>query len=258
MRVVCVDDDGEALDSELRICRQHPDVDDAVGFTDARAALEWFDMDHAELLLLSADMPEPGGLALAAKLRTRYPKLAVIVLARDGRFALEAYRVHPFSYLIKPLREEALDAELSALLLSRASVDVPCIFAQTFGDFAVTVNGRAIHFERAKSKELLALLIDRRGGEVTRRTAFTEMWEDREYDSRAQNYFNVVVNSLRETLRRHGVSEIFEMNGGYMRVRPELIDCDLYRYLRGDPDAMADFRGIYLYGYSWAMWSEGY
>lgn len=258
MVLVCVDGDGEALEHTLSLCRAHPCVDRAVGFTDTEEALAWFDMDRADLALLDVGGPERSGFALAGKLREQYTKLALFFLSRDGRRALDAYAYHPFTYLLKPLDAERLDHELNQLLLSRADEDVSHVMAQTFGDFVLTVDGRAVRFERARAKELLALLIDRRGGAVSRKTAFLEMWEDREYDAKSQNYFNVIVNSLRDTLRAYGISEIFEMSGGYMRIRPELIDCDLYRYLRGDSDASAAFRGIYLYGYSWAVWDEGY
>ena len=253
MVLVCVDGDGGALEHTLSLCRAHSCVDRAVGFTDTEEALAWFDMDRADLALLDA-----GCFALAAKLRERYTKLPLFFLSTDASRALDAFAYHPFTYLLKPLDPGRLDHELNQLLLSRANEDVSHVMAQTFGVFSLTVDGREVRFDRARSRELLALLIDRRGGAVSRKIAFLEMWEDREYDARSQNYFNVIVNSLRDTLKAYGISEIFEMSGGYMRVRPELIDCDLYRYLRGDSDANAAFRGIYLYGYSWAVWGEGY
>ena len=258
MRVVCVESDESALNQVLSVCRELPDVDYATGFTDIREARTWLEMDHADLLLLAVKLKEMSGIDLAAKLREKYARLAIIFLAEDAQHALEAYAVHPFGYLIKPFDPAALAAQINQLLLSRAETDVSHISVHTFGAFSVAVDGRAVHFERAKAKELLALLIDRRGGEVSRKVAFTEMWEDREYDAKAQNYFNVIVNSLRDTLHEYGISEIFEIGGGFMRIRPELVDCDLYRYLRGEPEAEMEFRGFYLYGYSWAVWNEGY
>ena len=258
MRVICVDGEEEARARTVALCREHPAVDYVNGFSNAREALAWFDVDYADLIVLDVSLPGMNGIELAAELRKKHARLAIIFLTADARYALEAYSVHPFSYLLKPLDGKTLETQIDQLLLSRAAIDISHISVQTFGAFSITVDGRAIHFERAKSKELLALLIDRRGGEISRKVAFTEMWEDREYDVKAQNYFNVIVNSLRSTLNAYGISEIFEMSGGFMRIRPELVDCDLYRYLRGDPNAEADFRGIYLYGYSWAMWGEGY
>ena len=42
-----------------------------------------------------------------------------------------------------------------------------------------------------------------------------------------------------------------------MRVNPELISCDAWRYLAGDPEARHAFRGEYMSNYSWAEMSSG-
>ena len=36
----------------------------------------------------------------------------------------------------------------------------------------------------------------------------------------------------------------------------ELVDCDLYRFLAGEPQAIRGFRGEYLSQYEWACESE--
>lgn len=54
--------------------------------------------------------------------------------------------------------------------------------ARAFGNFDLLVDGKRVAFKRAKSKELMAYLIDRHGASVTRREAFAVLWEDRTYD----------------------------------------------------------------------------
>ena len=43
----------------------------------------------------------------------------------------------------------------------------PKVYIQTFYGFDVFVNGRVIYFPSKKSKELLAILINQRGGSVS-------------------------------------------------------------------------------------------
>ena len=62
--------------------------------------------------LLDINMPGMTGLALARRLRELNPRTAVIFLTASDRYALDAYEVHPTSYLLKPLDE----ARLSQLL----------------------------------------------------------------------------------------------------------------------------------------------
>ena len=48
------------------------------------------------------------------------------------------------------------------------------------------------------------------------------------------------------------------MKGGFLRIRPELLDCDLYRFLKGDPEAVNAYRGEYMRDYPWAMLDARY
>ena len=46
------------------------------------------------------------------------------------------------------------------------------------------------------------------------------------------------------------------MKAGTMRVIPELLDCDLYRFFNGDESAVNEYRGVYMNAYSWASLTE--
>jgi hypothetical protein len=70
-----------------------------------------------------------------------------------------------------------------------------------------------------------------------------------------QKYLDVIIRSLRETLRDAGIEDILEVKGGYLRIKPELLDCDLYRFLKGDPKAVNAYRGEYMQEYPWAVFN---
>lgn len=258
MRVLCVDNDERAMKHTLALCGEHPAVDCANGFTDARSALEWTETNRVELALLDIGLPDMNGIELAAELRKSVAPLAIVFLAKDAAHALEAYRARPQNYLLKPLDRKTLNEEISFYLLHRPARELSHIEVQTFGNFEITVDGSAVAFKRARAKELLALLVDKQGAGVPREQAFVDMWEDREYDRKAQKYFDVILRSLRQTLRQYGISEIMEVKAGYMRIRPELLSCDRYRFTMGDSDAINAYQGIYMYGYSWASWNGGF
>ena len=130
------------------------------------------------------------------------------------------------------------------------------IVAQTFGNVEICVDGETLAFHRAKCKELLAYLIDRNGKGVTRPDIFAALWEDAPYDRSMQKYLDVIIRSLRETLRDAGIEEILEVKSGYLRIRPEGLDCDLYSFLKGDPGAVNAYRGEYMQGYPWAVFNS--
>ena len=129
---------------------------------------------------------------------------------------------------------------------------------RTFGNFDVFVHGKTVEFRRSKAKELLAYLIDRKGGGVTRAEAFTILWDKGIYDRSMQKQLDVIIRSLRSTLEEYGIGDILEIRGGVLRVRTEHLNCDLYNFQNGDPVARAAYRGEYMSSYSWGNQTEAY
>ena len=109
----------------------------------------------------------------------------------------------------------------------------------------------------AKCKEMLAYLVDRQGASATRAELSAILWEDRLYDRKQQKQLDVYIRALKETLAAYGISEIFEMQSGTLRIVPETFTCDAYRFFAGDTDAVNAYRGEYMSAYSWASITEG-
>ena len=120
------------------------------------------------------------------------------------------------------------------------------------------MDGKQVSFPRARAKELLAYLVDRQGSSITRANAFAVLWEDVLYDRPMQKQLDVVIRSLRTTLEEYGVGEILELQRGQLRIRPELLDCDLYHFFDGDIEAVNAYRGEYMSSYPWASLTESY
>ena len=144
------------------------------------------------------------------------------------------------------------------LAIMSVDEDMPRVRVRTFGNFEVFKDGKPIHFYRAKAKEILAYLIDRQGSGASRVEIFSAIYEDEEYDRPHQKQFDVLCRSLRATLEENGMLGIMDNENGSMRVVPERIDCDLYRFFAGDEKAALSYRGEYMSNYSWAMMTEAY
>ena len=100
--------------------------------------------------------------------------------------------------------------------------------------------------------------MDKQGGSITRRTAHAAIWEEGVYDRPMQKQLDVVIRSLKQTLEEYGISYIFELKNGSMRVIPDKFECDLYKFLKGDVDAINSYRGQYMSSYSWASLTEAH
>ncbi|MBQ5968913.1 MAG: response regulator [Clostridia bacterium] len=258
MKAICVDDEPLVLNLAVSLCRELPELETVEGFTNAREALAYLETESADLALLDIDMPDINGLMLAAKLKELCPQLSVIFLTGYAQYAVDAFELHASGYLLKPIHREKLAAEVSYALSRHPSKKAPRVTVQTFGTFELLIDSKAISFGRSKAKELLAYLIDRQGDRISRAEAFAALWENGQYDRSMQKQLDVIIRSLRDTLQEYGLSDLFEIKGGVMRIVPSRIDCDLYRFLNGDIDAVNAYRGEYMSSYPWANITEAY
>ena len=254
MRVICVDDEQLIVEDTAAFCQTLPRITEVLGFTSPLDALEWLKSDHADLAVLDVNMPDMDGITLAREIRKMRPDMPVIFLTAFSEHALDAFAVHATGYLLKPVNREKLAAEVAYALSGKQGG--AHITARTFGNFDLFVDGDPVTFRQAKCKELLAYLIDRQGSSVTRAEAFAILWEDRMYDRPMQKQLDVIIRSLRETLEEYHIGWIFELKRGTLRVIPEKISCDAWRFFSGDVDAVNEYQGEYMNTYSWANMRE--
>ena len=257
MQIICVDRDEAILERTATICLEHPDIESVACFTEESEALEWLDENEAEIAILDISIPGINGLETTEYIRDIYPGMAIIFLTESPSYAVDAFALHASGYLLKPVSEERLMEEIN-YTCEKLPQKGSHIVVHTFGDFDVEVDGQVVSFARSRARELLAYLVDRQGRSISRATAFSAMWEDLDYDRPMQKQMDVVIRSLRDTLKKYDISEIFELQRGMMRVVPEKFDCDLYRFFEGDISAVNAFHGEYMSAYSWASLTESY
>ena len=238
MRAICVDDEKLLMEDTVCQLAELPQIDEAKGFTRAADALDWLEGHGA--------------------IKTRWPNTAIVFLTGYPQYALDAFELRASGYILKPAARERLEEEIAYVLAGKRERSGGRVVMRTFGNFDCFVDGKPLVFRQAKCKELLAYLVDRRGSSVTRGEAFAILWEDRLYDRSMQKQLDVIIRSLRATLQENGIAAVLEMESGTLRIDPDRVQCDLYRFLRGESDAIAAYRGEYMSGYAWAELTEGY
>ncbi len=131
------------------------------------------------------------------------------------------------------------------------------ITIRTFGYFDVFVDGRPIAFRNKKSKELFALLVDRRGGFVTSEEAISFLWEDEPASPVIYSRYRKVALRLKNLLEEYEIADVVEAVDGKRRIICERVNCDLYDYLTGNEKYSQLFKGSYLTNYSWGETTLG-
>ena len=128
---------------------------------------------------------------------------------------------------------------------------------QCFGKFEVYWKGMPLMFSRAQTMELFAYLIDRKGAACTEEEIAGVLWPEEAGKVKSKNdelksRVHILTGDLRRIFGSIGREDFIIHQGDKIAVRKEAIDCDYYRMLSGDMDAVNDYQGEYMSQYSWA------
>ena len=243
-----VDDEPLVLkDLKENIEKVRPEAE-TVSFTAAGSVLAWLKENQADVVFLDIELGSDTGLEVAEKIREMQPDCKIIFVTGYEQYAVQAFRCHVEGYLLKPVFEEDMKRELDYWF----GTPKKQVRIQTFGGFGVFVDEEPVRFRRAKAKELLACLVDRRGVDITVREACNLLFEDGVYNTIRKNYFQSIYSSLKQTLRQAGIEDILVKGYNSFSIDVSKVECDMYQLLEGDEKAKNSYRRDYLLCYSWA------
>ena len=67
----------------------------------------------------------------------------------------------------------------------------------------------------------------------------------------------MLTNDLRETLAANGMEKLLIKKHNQWAIRKDMLDCDYYRMLSGDINAVNAYHGEYMSQYSWSELTAG-
>lgn len=252
---LAVDDEPLALSDLTEALRLAEPEADIRAFTDPEEALAAVRSGALcpQIAFLDIQMRGQTGLDLAVELRRSLPALEIIFVTAYGQYALESYSLHARGYLMKPVTVADIEEELRNIGLATAHTeDAPRLRVQCFGNFEVFYDERPLEFSRAKSRELFAYLVFRRGAACSVKECAAALYEDREYDNALKNQIETFKSDLVRTLRAVGCEEVIVRGRNRLSVDTGRFACDYYRFLDGETDAISAFVGEFMAQYSWA------
>ncbi len=253
MRIMAVDDEFLALEDFEDTCRELGINDDIVKFNNPLDALGYVATNKVDIAFLDIEMPVIKGIELARRIKALSRNTRIIFTTGYGEYALDAFAVDAIDYIMKPYTAETLKKAYDKALLVRDIVMDNHVVINTFGYFDVFVDGKSVNFSSAKSKELLALLVDRNGGTVSTEQAISVLWEGRKYDETVQSLFRKVLKSLRTSLEEAGILEILIDNRNQRSIDKTKFVCDYYDLIENGKNENTKYFGRYMEQYEWAQ-----
>lgn len=248
MDIIVVDDEKLILDGEVELIRRCEPEAKVTGFSSAKSAFDFISAQPVDVAFLDIEMPGCSGVELAKKMKASLPQLNVIFATAYDSFFQDAMNMHASGYLLKPLREETVCAELADLRhpVSRQSKG---LFIRTFGNFEVFYDNKPVLFRYHKTKEMLAYLVDRHGATVTKDEIVTALWGG---EKRHDNYYKQIQKDLKDTFVRLGIEQLLVKQRGCVGLLADQVTCDYFDWLKGLPSGINAYHGEYMRQYDWA------
>lgn len=263
MNIIAVDDEELALKSLLRVLEKVYDHAYIQGFQKGKEALNETENlirreESLDYAFLDVEMQEMGGIELAKCLKEKCPSVRILFVSAYNQYACEAFQLHAKGYILKPATKELIIEALDSMEVEWREPgkvkgeEGKSVSVHTFGNFDVFTKSETVSFERSKSKELFAYLIDRRGAGSSTAQIAAVLWEDEADVKKRKNATQTVIHSMIRSLKKVGIEDVLIKRWNYLAVDVSKIECDYYRFLDGDAVAVNSYMGEYMTNYSWA------
>ena len=202
-----------------------------------REALSLFKDNSISLVFLDVEMPGMSGLEVAKELKDMKRDVNIVMTTAYPNYAVDAYRLHIGGYLMKPVDAEDIREELYHLSHPiEESHDPGKLRLQCFGEFKAEFGGEPVRFSEP-SQEILAYLAAKNGASASKNELCDVLWEDEERDSKKSYHRSAGARTQKKPEGARGRG-CFTYSRNEYSIRTELVDCDYYEFLKGNPAAI--------------------
>ncbi len=253
MHILVVDDEPFVMEEMKDLLEQVAPQAEIECFSSPQKALERAKESEFQVAFLDIEMGVENGIHLGKTLKVMYPQINIIFVTGYSQYATDALQMRASGYVLKPPTLENIKEEMDNLRNPAIDLRKDKLFVQCFGNFEVFSDGEPIRFERKRTKELLAYLIDRKGAMVTVGEIAGALFENDENEASNKSYCRNLLADLKKTLQKYGYEGVlvhsFQNTYG---IKTDKLACDYYQFLKGDPGAIRTFTGEYMSQFSWA------
>ena len=249
MRAIIVDDEPLMLKRFVRLSEGIPDLHIVGEFESAQEALEYAGKNQVELAFLDVAMPVINGIELAKRLREIRQDILIVFVSAYEEYIWDSNQIGGDYYVIKPYNRETLEMVMERIRLMSHRQRKE-LYIQTFGRFIVLRDGKPLRFT-GKAKEILALVVTRRGREISNEELYSTIWENRTYSNENMNVFYNALCRLKRALKEMGLEKLLISSAHGQMINTDLFDCDYYAWQDKNVEKRDRFAGEFMSEYTW-------
>ena len=256
MTILLVNEHLDELDQLSGMIKKiRPDLD-ILCFSSSLEALAEARKTEIDIAVISAEMAELGGLDLGKYLTDLYPMVNLIFLSDSKEYGYDAINIHASGYVLRPLSQKAVRREMEDLRYPEIQKNAKRVFAHTFGNFELFVDGKPVEFKYSRTKEIVALLVNNNGAQTSNGEIIASLWEDEGDPKKKASYLCNLRQDLQNTFNRLKLKGIIIKQRGSMAIAKDRIECDLYDWMEKKEKSKYSYLGDYMNQYSWAEYKH--
>ena len=252
MTIIAVDDDKTSLNKIKKILTKVKPDATCYFFDSSLSALAKAREEEVDVAFLDVEMPELSGIDLGKYLSELNPYVNLIYYTENTDFAYEAMQLHASGYIKKPGSDAVVKSELDILRYPEIRKNFKRVFAQTFGNFELFVDGEPVEFKYKRTKEIVALLVANKGAQTSNGEIIANLWEDDGDPDKKLSYLCNLRQDLQNTFKKLKLDGIILKQRGSLAIAKDRIECDLYDWLENKKDSKYKYTGDYMNQYSWS------
>ena len=251
MRVMLVDADNKNLAKLEKMTKELLPEAEIISFDDPLNALAKARTEEIDISFLNTNMPELNGIELGVYLKELNPFMNIIFISQSKDYGFDAMQLHASGYMLSPISSDRIKDELAELRYAESYNNHKRVFAQTFGNFELYVDGKPVAFKYSRTKEIVAILINNRGAQTTNGEIIANLWEDDGDPIKKQSYLSNLRQDLQNTFTKLKLDGIILKQRGSMAIAKDRIECDLFDWLEKKEASQYKYMGDYMNQYGW-------
>lgn len=174
MRSIIVDDELPSRQELEYFIKTFSNIEIVNQFDDGVSVLKYVQSNHIDVIFLDINMPNLDGMNLAKILYEMNPDIKVVFITAYKEYALDAFEIHAFDYLVKPYSKDRIVSALERLESSfeensEISSDKMSVLRN---DKIYVINIKDIYYIKAFGRGVAIFTKD---GEYTSRNKISEM-----------------------------------------------------------------------------------